>query len=227
MPAEHKRPSRLTSLPAIQKLRTMALCSPDAAACVSPPPLLGRAILLLFAGCVALAAAGCFHTAPAPIPPTQQQLEAYAQAETALRRDASTPKEEQQDYCEQLASAAPGVEELRTNHGAVESRQWTLLANGSRRQWVFVRVADGSPDGWAPKPGIDKLDFQPPLEPALSPGASHFLAYAPMDTTNVDDGRKSTTIKEVFGPAQGSFTWRGRKYSYTLTPSLPCFPQAQ
>ncbi len=181
-------------------------------------------------GCLAVASAGCFHFGVKPLPanpPTQQQLEAYAEQQTALRREASHPKAEAGEYCDQLAAATPGVEELRINHGSVESRQWTLIANGSARRWVFVRPVDGPPDGWAPKPGLDKLNFQPSLEPALTAGSSVFLAYAPIESQTLDDSQKSATEREVFGPAQGNFTWRGRKYSYTLTPELPCFPRLQ
>jgi hypothetical protein len=178
----------------------------------------------LAAGFLALACTGCFHSAVEPIPPTQQQLEAYAQQETALRRDASGPP---QEHCDELVTASPGVEEVRSNHGTVESRQWTLIANGSARRWVFVRVNDGSPDGWAPKPGIDKLNFQPPLEPALAASPDLFLAYAPVDGQTPADSRQSATTREVFGPAQGGFTWHGRKYSYTLSSELPCFPRLQ
>jgi hypothetical protein len=185
---------------------------------------------LLIAGCLALASFGCFHFGAKPIsanPPTQQQLQAYADQQTALRADASLPKEDRQEHCDQLVSATPGVEELRINQGNVESRQWTLLGDGSEHRWVFVRAPDSSSGGWAPKPGLDKLSFQPPLEPALTAGSSHFLAYAPVQTESLDESQKSDTIREVFGTAQGEFTWRGREYSYTLTPELPCFPQLQ
>ena len=158
-------------------------------------------------------------------PPTQQQMEAYAAQQTALRNDASNPGEESPQHCDQLAAATPGVEELRINHGAVESRQWTLIGNGSAHRWVFVRAPDASADGWAPKPGLDKLDFQPPLEPALTAGSNHFLAYAPVQSENLAESDRSAIAREVFGSAQGEFTWRGRKYSYRLTPELPCFPQ--
>src|ERR1700689_954360 len=47
---------------------------------------------------------------------------------------------------------------------------------------VFVRAPEPDAPGWAPKPGLDKLDFQPPVEPALTGGSSHFLAYAPVQT---------------------------------------------
>jgi hypothetical protein len=187
---------------------------------------LRETVLWLIAGCLTLASAGCFHFGVKPIsanPPTQQQMAAYAEQQAALRRDASHPQEPR-EHCDQLARATPGVEELRNNHGTIESRQWKLVANGTSPRWAVVRAKDGSPDGWAPKPGIDKLNFQPPIEPAISSGSSHFLAYAPVEGQALDDSQKSATVREVFGAAQGEFTWRGRKYSYTLTPQLPCFP---
>src|SRR5208337_2564308 len=167
-------------------------------------PLLRRVARSFAVGFFALATSGCFHFGVKPIPPTQQQLEAYAQRETAIRRDASGPP---QEHCDELVTASPGVEEVRSNHGTIESRQWTLIANGSARRWVFVRVNDGAPDGWAPKPGIDKLNFQPPLEPALAATPDLFLAYAPVDDQTPADSRQSATARSVFGPAQGDFTW--------------------
>jgi hypothetical protein len=154
-------------------------------------------------------------------------MAAYAEQQVALRGEASLPKEELQNHCDQLAMATPGVEELRNNHGSIESRQWTLIANGATPLWAIVRAKDGAPDGWAPKPGLDKLDFQPPLEPALIPGSSHFLAYAPVVSNTLADSQKSAAMEQVFGAAQGELTWRGRKYSYILTPDLPCFPFLQ
>ena len=155
-------------------------------------------------------------------------MEAYAQEQTALRRDVSNPnRDDDRQRCDQLVTATPGVEELRTNGGSVDARQWTLVSDGSAPRWTLVRPTGSTPDGWAPKPGIDKLDFKPPLEPALNPGSSHFLVYAPVESNNLEDSRKSETVREVFGAAQGNFTWRGRKYGYTLTSQLPCFPQTQ
>lgn len=188
------------------------------------------AYLSITAGSMMLAAAGCSYfgtKAAATKPATQQQLEAYAQEQTALRRDASHPNGELGEHCDELATVTPGVEEIRNNAGVVESRQWTLVANGSSRSWVYVRPVDGSSDGWAPKPGIDKLNFQPPIEPALAGPGNHFLAYAPIDGNAPDDGQRSAIARAVFGAAQGEFTWHGRKYSYIVAPELPCFPQLQ
>jgi hypothetical protein len=206
---------------------------PAAAARVAQLPVCriipSRIILSLIAGSLTLASAGCFHSGAKPISnlPTQQQMQTYADQQIALRNNASNPTEETQQTCDQLAMATPGVEELRINRGNVESRQWTLIGNGSEHHWVFVRAPDASAGGWAPKPGLDKLDFQPPLEPALTTGSSHFLAYAPVQSQSLGESDKSAAISQVFGAPQGEFTWRGRKYSYTLTPELPCFPQLQ
>lgn len=210
-----------------RKLSRMTPRFPSVTARVSKPPR-RRTVLSLIAGWLILASAGCSQFTAKPIsanPPTQQDLQAYADQQTALRNEASRPDQASQEHCNQLASATPGVEELRINQGAVESRQWTLIGDGSAHRWVFVRAPDASAEGWAPKPGLDKLDFQPPLEPALSAGSNHFLAYAPVQSNSLAESDKSTITRDVFGAAQGEFTWRGRKYSYTLTPDLPCFPQ--
>jgi hypothetical protein len=193
-------------------------------------PTLRRTALPFVVGWLTVASGGCFHFGAKPIdanPPTQQQLEAYAAQQTALRNNLSLPQADSAEHCEQLVAATPGVEELRINHGSVESRQWTLIADGSTPRWAFVRPKDGAPDGWAPKPGIDKLDFHPPLEPALTARSSVFLAYAPLNSQTADDSQKAAAAREEFGPAEGAFIWRGRRYSYTLTSALPCFPGPQ
>jgi hypothetical protein len=213
----------LTSLPLIQKLSPVITRFPAGTTRVSRPL---RPVVLV-AGCIALAAGCSLHPAVKPVPPTQQQLQAYATEQTALRDEASGYNEAPREYCDQLAAATPGVEELRINHGVVESRQWTLVANGPARHWVFVRPVDSAADGWAPKPGLDNLDFQPPVEAALTPGSSHFIAYAPIERDTLEDSQRSAAAREAFGAAQGEFTWRGRKYSYTVTPGLPCFPVLQ
>jgi hypothetical protein len=173
----------------------------------------------------ALVGCSLFESKPAPAPPpTAQQLEKYAQEQSELRNDASRP---QNEHCDELAAATPGVEEIRLNQGAVESRQWTLIANGADWRWIFVRTTDGSPEGWAPKPGIAKLKFDPPIEPTLSTRPSIFLAYASVDAQSPADRPRSAALRDTFGVPQGGFTWRGRHYAYTLTPELPCFPRLQ
>lgn len=137
------------------------------------------------------------------------------------------PKEELQVHCEQLARSAPGLEELRmSQNGTIESRQWTLIARDSSPRWAVVRPRNQAPQGWGPKPGIGKLNFNPPIAPVLarSRGVGLFLAYAPIDVKNYDDLQSMATLNEVFGAPQGKFQWRGRTYGYSLAKELPCYP---
>ena len=189
-------------------------------------PFLYRMIfaVAVSAGCIA----GCFH---APDKSSQSGIRVTAigdRAQPISREDAIGPKEELQEHCGQLARATPGLEELRmTKDGTIESRQWTLVAHDSAPRWALVRAKNQPRDGWAPKPGIAKLDFKPPLQPALAKGANQFLAYAPADVENYEDGQLAVTLNEVFGGEQGKFQWRGKTYGYALTKELPCYPLLQ
>jgi hypothetical protein len=109
-------------------------------------------------------------------------------------------------------------------NGTIESRQWTLTGRDSMPRWLVVSTKNHAPDGWAPKPGIGKLNFNPPLAPALATGAIRFLAYAPTDVQNYSDLETMATLNEVFGAPQGKFQWRGRTYGYALAKELPCYP---
>jgi hypothetical protein len=185
---------------------------------------------LLFGMIFAVAAsAGCLHARSKSTPAGTPQAAAIgSSAQPMSREGAIGPKEELQVHCEQLAHATPGLEELRMKKdGMIESRQWTLIAHDSAPRWALVRAKNQPRDGWAPKPGIAKLDFKPPLEPALATGFSQFLAYAPVDVENYEDAQTATTLNEVFGGAQGKFQWRGRTYGYALTRKLPCYPLLQ
>ena len=195
--------------------------------------LVHRAILLLHSrDALTLASAGCFHFGAKPIsanPPTQQQLEAYADtADCPSKRREPSQRRYCSEHCDQLAAATPGVEELRINQGAVESRQWTLLGNGSDAPLGF-REGSGclcrrlGAQAWprqarlptAPRAcsraGIQPL---PRLRSSPEPRASR-------------RARNPTRSERCSARRKGEFTWRGRKYSYTLTPELPCFPQLQ
>jgi hypothetical protein len=177
------------------------------------------------AGCLA----GCFHARSKSTPAGTPQAAAIgSSAQPVGGEGAIGPKEELQEHCDQLAHATPGLEELRMKKdGTIESREWTLIARDSAPRWALVRAQNQPRDGWAPRPGIAKLNFKPPLEPALAKGFSQFLAYAPIDTENYEDGQTATTLNEVFGGAQGKFQWRGRTYGYALTRELPCYPLLQ
>ncbi|MDO8432028.1 MAG: hypothetical protein Q7S58_06400 [Candidatus Binatus sp.] len=174
---------------------------------------------------------GCSRAAVANLPADAGPANAALNAGGAAllsRNGVVVPKEELQEHCNQLARTTPGIEELRMeNDGTIESRQWVLVAHDSAPRWAVVSAKNDPSRGWAPKPGIAQLDFRPQLRPALTKGASQFLAYAPIQSDNYDESLKIATVTEVFGGPQGKFQWRGRTYGYTLTPELVCFPRLE
>jgi hypothetical protein len=187
-------------------------------------PSNGAALILL---AIVISSAGCGRTvAPVGAPMKSEAIKTTpAAGQSRISRDDVRPKEELAEHCAQLAKAAPGIEELRVNAGTVESRQWTLIVHDSSApRWALIRDKNAVADGWAPKPGIENLQFEPPLKSALTDGQSRFLAYAPVESDGDDDVQKVMTMNEVFGGELGKFSWRGRKYGYALAPELPCYP---
>ncbi len=154
----------------------------------------------------------------------------YATAQTGDKlndRDVAGPSDEQADRCNSLVQSPPGVEEFRMDKdGTIESRQWRLIKSAYGTRWAMVREKSAPEDGWQPKPGLSKLRFSPALTEQLKRGGEPlFLAYAPADTQVLAEGEELTVEAEVFGPSDGNFEWRGRRYSYVLVPELPCFKE--
>jgi hypothetical protein len=135
------------------------------------------------------------------------------------------PPDEQQQRCDELAADPPGVEEVRNHDGVIESREWRMVPGEGAPKWQMIAETGADKDGWAPKPGISKLGFKPPLSTLLDGDEPQFLAYAPSTVETVADSRRMTVVTEAFGPAVGTFQWRGRSYGFALVKVLPCFKQ--
>ncbi len=146
------------------------------------------------------------------------------------KADRHTPGaiDDQEERCDALIGAAPGVEEVRKRKDdTIESRQWRLIDPGNPH-WMIVRGKNAPVDAWeARSRTISRLNFSPPLSDQLDYKKSAFLAYAPNDLDNIDDSRQMTSVTEAFGPPTGTFQWRGKTYGYVLVPQLPCFPAEQ
>jgi hypothetical protein len=142
------------------------------------------------------------------------------------RADKHTPGslDDQEERCDALVGATPGVEEVRkTKQDVIEARQLRLV-NAEKPRWMIVAAKNGDELGWEPKPGITKLKFSPPLDEQLDYQKSQFIAYAPNDLDNIDDSRMMTSVTDAFGEPSGTFQWHGKTYGYTMVPRLPCFP---
>ena len=142
--------------------------------------------------------------------------------EKSQDRGVPGPFEEQDSRCDSLETWSPKVEEVRLKNGAIETRQWRIV-DQEGPHWMFTRSMTAPQDGWEAKPGIDKLNFSPPLESQLKEDEPTFLAYAPNDADNVADSQAMTTMTEAFGPAVGTFQWRDKTYGFALAEKLPCF----
>ena len=68
------------------------------------------------------------------------------------------------------------------------------------------------------------LDFQPPIQTTLAPGAPVYLAYAPSDPQTLEERNELSGLGFNFGTELGTFHSDGRVYRYALLKELPCFP---
>lgn len=151
------------------------------------------------------------------------ELAGIKASEHAGDRHVPGPRDEQGERCDDLAADPPGVEEVRNRNGIIESREWILVPGKTAPRWEMITEPGADANGWAPKPHIARLGFNPSLASLLHDAAPRFLAYAPFTVQSVADSRKMNVVREAFGPANGTFMWRGRQYGFTIVKDLPCF----
>lgn len=151
------------------------------------------------------------------------ELAGIKASERAGDRHVPGPRDEQGERCDALAADPPGVEEVRNRNGLIESREWKLVPGKSAPRWEMITEPGADAYGWAPKPHIARLGFTPPLASLLHDAEPRFLAYAPFTVETIADSQKMNVVRETFGPADGTFMWRGRQYGFTIVKDLPCF----
>lgn len=145
--------------------------------------------------------------------------------------------EDQQDVrageaCDDLASEfsaeVPSLIELRTDKGgATRYRDLGLAGSEVDPQWVPLPNPHADAAGWVQAGNFLKMDFQPPLQPALTPDSVTYVAYAPADVRNPTEQGQLNALNLAFGPDFGSFRWNGRVYRYSAVHKLPCRPPPQ
>lgn len=127
--------------------------------------------------------------------------------------------------CEQLVHNAPGVEEIRRTPAlAIESREMRVERTAESYRWVVYRSRGSSPEGWRTQHGLNSLHFNPPLQYLLPDKKPKFLAYAASTPDNPEDSEQMMTIVDDFGQRVGDFEWQGKRYTYSISKTLPCFP---
>ena len=129
------------------------------------------------------------------------------------------------DTCDELASEAPGVIELRKSAaGAPEYRELGLVDSLDEAQWAPITDKGEREGGWLPAVNFLQMNFSPPLTGAVPETESNYLAYAPVQSISAPEADRSTALTSNFGKTVGTFNWSGRDYHYAVTRTLPCFP---
>jgi membrane protein implicated in regulation of membrane protease activity len=188
----------------------------------SLPPtvaLIAIALIALVSGCWVLPA---LQLAPLGL----QVAEAVGIAGArAAAGDKLTNVDEDASRCEQLAGGLPFITEVRKDpNGAIEIRQWKVGGDPDKPEWEVIADATGAPEGWRHEADIAQLNFSPPLETSLVKSKAHFLIFAPAQANDTVENEQLVSFIGFFGPADGTFEWRGRMYNYAVAKRLPCFP---
>ncbi len=197
--------------------------------------LYGRAGFLLVMMLPAGFAAGCLPLMALDVaaPMGLHAVEAVGVATgQSVSSGSNTTTEEDEAKCDQLKSGMPYITEVKKDQqggvekdgqGDIELRQWSLSGASGKPQWTVVYTAKTSPEGWSHGPDIDQLNFDPPLEGPLSSDNGRYLVFAPAQANDSLENEQLVSFISFFGPADGTFQWRGRTYNYAVAKTLPCF----
>ena len=127
------------------------------------------------------------------------------------------------DLSSGLAAEVPLVVELRTDKaGTTRYRDLSLGGTEVDPQWVPIPNQHADAAGWVQAGNFTKMDFQPPLQRALTPDSVIYIVYAPADARDAAEQGKLNALNSAFGPEFGSFHWNGRVYRYSAMHKLPC-----
>jgi hypothetical protein len=132
------------------------------------------------------------------------------------------------DLGSEYSSKIPSLVELRTDKaGTTRYRDLRLGGSEIDPQWVPMPNQRTDATGWAQAGNFIKMDFQPPLQHALTPGSVTYVAYAPADARDETEKGQLNTFTLAFAPESGTFHWNGRVYRYSAVHKLPCHPPPQ
>jgi len=127
------------------------------------------------------------------------------------------------DLSSGVAAEVPLVVELRTDQaGTTRYRDLSLGGTEVDPQWVPIPNQHADAAGWVQAGNFTKMDFQPPLQRALTPDSVIYIVYAPADARDAAEQGKLNALNSAFGPEFGSFHWNGRVYRYSAMHKLPC-----
>jgi hypothetical protein len=129
------------------------------------------------------------------------------------------------DVCDELSLEIPMLVELRTDAtGTTRYRELSLGGADLDPQWEAMPNQDTKDGGWKLASNFTRMNFQPPLQSALTANSISYVAYAASDARDATEQDQLNALEIGFGPTLGSFEWNERPFRYALVHKLPCFP---
>jgi len=170
---------------------------------------------------------GCMAAALAPLGLQTAAALGISSGDAITGKDYGIDEDHDGAGCEQLLHAVPYIAEVRTEpDGSASFRQWEAgLVKGEQR-WTVMRTAASDDAAWQREAGIGWLNFTPGLQTAVRSTKSRYLISAPADPANQFEADQLLSLTLVFGPREGIYDWRGKRYEYAVSKKLPCLPGA-
>lgn len=192
-----------------------------------------RLALTIGAGVLAVAVSGCWMAALQLAPTALSAVGGVGKGAVALAsngKDKQDP-EDRDDFprgqkCDDLEMEAPVMVQMEAGTGGGAKWRELSISQGMEadQQWIPMPTQNTDADGWRPVSNLSTLDFQPPIQTTLAPGAPVYLAYAPSDPQTLVERNELSGLGFNFGTELGTFHSDGRVYRYALLKELPCFP---
>jgi hypothetical protein len=187
--------------------------------------------LTIGAGMLAVGVSGCWMAALQLAPVALSAAGGVGKGAVALAsRDHSDP-EDADDFprgqkCDDLEVEAPVMVQMLVGTGGEAKWRELSISQGmeAEQRWITAPTQETDASGWRAVSNLASLDFQPPIQTSLTPGALVYLAYAPSDPKDLEERNELSGLGFNFGTELGTFHSDGRVYRYALLKELPCFP---
>jgi hypothetical protein len=182
---------------------------------------------------LAVAVSGCWMAALQLAPAALSAVGDVGKGAVALASNDKSKQdpEDQDDFprgqkCDDLEMEAPVMVQMEAGTGGGAKWRELSISQGmeAEQRWIPMPTQNTDADGWRSVSNLASLDFQPPIQTTLAPGAPVYLAYAPSDPQTLEERNELSGLGFNFGTELGTFHSDGRLYRYALLKELPCFP---